>query len=70
MIVKVEYKWGNRYWCFDNGFVTDAYDECGGTITHNPMLAKGFDDMTLEELTKACTNKYNITICSDNTKLA
>lgn len=61
-IAKVEYKWGTRYWCFDDGLVVDAYDECGSTVTRNKMLAKGFDDMTLDELISACTNQYNVTI--------
>ena len=61
-IAKVNYKWGIRYWCFANDFVVDAYDECNGVITHNPMLAKGFDDMNLDELINACRNKYTLVL--------
>ena len=61
-IAKVDYKWGIRYWCFGDEFVVDAYDKCGDVITHNPMLAKGFDDMNLDELLVACKDKYTVTL--------
>lgn len=61
-IAKVNYKWGIRYWCFDDGLVTDAYDQCGDTVTRNPILAKGFSNMTIDELLTACIDKYNVTI--------
>ncbi len=66
MIVKVYYKWGIRYWCFDDGLVVDAYDECNGIVTRNKILAKGFDDMTYEELVCACMDKYNIVVYVDD----
>lgn len=61
-IAKVDYGWGTRYWCFDDGLVVDAYDQCGDAVTRNPMLAKGFDDMTIDELLTACIDKHNVTI--------
>lgn len=61
-IAKVNYKWGVRYWCFRGEFVVDAYDECGDVITRNPMLAKIFDDMDLDELLGACRDKYTVVL--------
>ena len=61
-IAKVDYEWGTRYLCFDDGLVVDAYDQCGDTVTRNPILAKGLSDMTLDELIIFCMNKHNVTI--------
>ena len=61
-IAKVEYKWGTRYWCFDDGLVVDAYDEVNGNIVRNKQQALIFDDMTFDELMSACLNKYNLVL--------
>ena len=60
-IAKVTYDWGIRYWHFGEEFVEDVYDEVDGTLQNNKSVALIFDDMSIDELTNACKDKYPIT---------
>ena len=61
-IAKVYYQWGIRYWCFTDDLVADVYDECGSTVTRNEITARGFDDMTIDELIMACTDRHDLVL--------
>lgn len=66
LIAKVDYKWGIRYWCFNEGLVVDAYDEIDGVVERNEEQAWIFDDMSFDELKRACKDKYTITAYKDD----
>ena len=61
-IAKVYYQWGQRYWCFADNMVADVYDECGSTITHNPITARGFCDMSLDDLITMCLDRRDLVL--------
>ena len=65
-IAKVNYNGFVRYWCFGEQFVEDVYDEVDGVVERNEEKAWIFDDMSRDELVRACNrDKYELTWVSE-----